>query len=78
MDCQVQLPAQVHASVFDVESLVTLPDRLARETERLQDKLHDYVQRFGHVEQRLSTMLEVVESVPTDDLVDVLERELVF
>lgn len=78
VDCQVQLPAQVHASVFDVESLVTLPDRLARETERLQDKLHDYVQRFGHVEQRLSTMLEVVESVPTDDLVDVLERELVF
>ena len=76
--CQVELPAKVHPSVFDVERLEDLSAELDKEIHRLAGKFDRFLDRLDQLHQRLDELPGEFSDFETEALYKLLEREVVF
>ena len=77
-DVQIKLPVQVHASVFDVEHLEQLPDKLEREIDHLAAKFKRYTSRLEKIQQRFDRLRSEFSDLEREALNELLEREVIF
>ncbi|MEX0820182.1 MAG: hypothetical protein WD070_11345, partial [Pirellulaceae bacterium] len=76
--CQVTLVADIDASVFDVETLEAVPERLNDDANRLEAQFNAYVEPLDDIQRVIDSLLEAETKPSGEELSDLLEQEVVF